>query len=411
MFSRWRPESVLCPNSVENLQGFLTALLKNARSGRYLTVLPTSDSSLLPISEHRRQLAPYLKLVLPTHESLLKAFDKSKTLTSAEKLGIPIPKTFYPKSMTDVVKISADIKYPAVVKTRQSVAWDSLGKATTSRPFYVNSVSELISTYAEVEKSFPLPMIQEYVPGYNVQLGLLFCHGEAKAACAIREHRTIPVTGGQSVFRESIPLDPELLRTASALLESFGWHGVAEVEFKVDSRDLVPKLMEINGRFWGSMNVAIESGVDFPYLLYLLAKEEKISPIFKYKAGVKFRCLIEDARNLYSTLKGEPKLKGMEPQNKVDAVLRFLRFYEKNIHYDGFALSDPLPFLMDQTVSVYVQAKSLIKRKVLLQYHCKSRKYPRNNRRGSPAKANRRSAKLNCKPNAKTNTQIEVKII
>lgn len=38
------------------------------------------------------------------------------------------------------------------------------------------------------------------------------------------------------------------------------------VEWKVDLRDGRPKLMEINPRFWGSLELAVRSGVNFPSL-------------------------------------------------------------------------------------------------------------------------------------------------
>jgi predicted ATP-grasp superfamily ATP-dependent carboligase len=376
-FSRWRSENVHCPSSTDNLKGFVTTLLKIARTGRYLTIFPLSDSSLLPISEHRDQLTPYLKLVLPSHESVLKAFDKSKTLRIAEEIGIPTPRTFQARNTAEVINISTRIQYPAVIKPRWSYFWGQNGKANYSRPFYVNSASELISTYAKVEKNFPSPMIQEYVPGHNMQVALLFDQGEPKAACLIKEQRTTPITGGQSVLRESIPPDPTLLRYASNLLKSLHWHGVAEVEFRTDSRDSTPKLMEINARFWGSMNVAIEAGVDFPYLLYLLAKGEHTHSVFKYKIGVKFRWLNGDYENLLSVLRADTKLINTEPSNKLNAVLRFLQFYERNMHYDGFTLFDPLPFFRDEAVFLYGQfirnpiraKKYMIWRKILRPQH------------------------------------------
>jgi predicted ATP-grasp superfamily ATP-dependent carboligase len=296
---------------------------------------------------------------------VLKALDKSETLRIAEEVGVPIPKTFYARNTAEAINVSTRIRYPAVIKTRRSFAWGLNGKFVFSRPLYVNSAFELISTYARVEKNFSSPMIQEYVPGPNIQVAFLFDHGEPKAACLIKEHRTTPITGGQSVLRESVPSDPTLLRYASNLLRSLHWHGVAEVEFKVDSRDSTPKLMEINPRVWRSMNVAMESGVDFPYLLYMLAKGEQIRPVFKYKIGVKFRWLNGDLENLHSILKGEPKLINTEPPNKLNAVLRFLQFYEKNIHYDGFTLSDPVPSFMDEVLSAYVATKNIMRRKIL----------------------------------------------
>ena len=270
LFSRYRPERVYCPSSIDNFEGFVTNLFRILRTGSYVTVFPLSEPSLLLISEHRDQLTPYLKLALPNHESLIKALDKSETIRIADEVGVPTPKTFRPRNIAEVKDISAEIQYPAVIKPRWSFVGGRNGKSQYSRPIYANSASEMMSNYSKVENFSPI--IQEYVPGDNIQVGLLFDHGEPKAACFIKEHRTTPVTGGTSVLRESVPINPTLMKYALDLLGSLHWHGVAEVEFKVDSRDLTPKLMEINPRFWGSMSLGVQSGVDFPYLLQLLAE-------------------------------------------------------------------------------------------------------------------------------------------
>jgi predicted ATP-grasp superfamily ATP-dependent carboligase len=360
-FSRWYSESVCCHYSFDNVDCFMRTLLGIARTGRYLTFFPLTDSSLLSVSTHREQLTPFLRLVLPSHESILKVIDKGETLKLAKDMGIPIPKTLCPRNINEAIDASVITGYPAVIKPRTSFVVAQSGEIKYSRPFYVNSSSELISTYAKVETDFPAPMIQEYVPGHNISIALLFDRGEPKAACAIKVTRTLPVTGGNSVLRESVAADPTLLRCASDLLKKLNWHGIAEVEFRIDSRDSTAKLMEINGRFWGSMNVAIESGLDFPYLMYLLAKGEQVRPTFKYRLGVKFRWLNADSENLRFTLKGEPKLIYIGPPNKLNAILRFLQFFERDLHYDGFTLSDPLPFFTDEAFYIYTNAKQIMR--------------------------------------------------
>jgi predicted ATP-grasp superfamily ATP-dependent carboligase len=96
-------------------------------------------------------------------------------------------------------------------------------------------------------------------------------------------------SGGVSVLSESVALDPEVLEHAERILEALKWHGVAMVEFKRDASDGVSKLLEINGRFWGSLQLAVDAGVNFPYLLYRLAIEGDIEPVPVYAPGVRLR--------------------------------------------------------------------------------------------------------------------------
>src|SRR5206468_12795896 len=91
----------------------------------------------------------------------------------------------------------------------------------------------------------------------------------------------IQTTGSGSSLRESTPPPPDMAEAARTLLEALQWHGVAMVEFKRDARDGLPRLMEINGRFWNSLPLAIASGVDFPFLLYTLARDGACPPCFE----------------------------------------------------------------------------------------------------------------------------------
>lgn len=91
------------------------------------------------------------------------------------------------------------------------------------------------------------------------------------------------------------------------------------VEFKV-AEDGTPYLMEINTRFWGSLQLAIDAGVDFPYLLYQLACGEKPEPVVRYKSGIRLRWLLGDLDSLYLTLRDRQYSTAV----KLKALLRFL---------------------------------------------------------------------------------------
>jgi len=151
-----------------------------------------------------------------------------------------------------------------------------------------------------------------------------------------------PITGGNSTMRESVELDSRMKEYTLRLLKALEWHGVAEVEFRMDSRDSIPKLMEINGRFWGSLEVAIASGVDLPYLLYKLAVEGEVKPVLNYKIGVKRRWLEGDMIHLSNVLKNVGACSGISYLDKWQTLIDFLKIYEGG--YDCFYWDDPLPF-------------------------------------------------------------------
>lgn len=344
-YSRYCRNRILCPPSSRDVNGFKATLRQLVRKKGFDCLFPVTDTSLIAVSEFRDALGSYVERSLPSHESVKKAYDKSLTLVAADEEGIPIPRTFFVRSMAQLKDAAKKVTYPAVIKPRWSWVWNQ-DKASYSRGSYVNSSSELLSSYEAIHASFPFPLVQEYVPGKNFSVAVIVDHCEPKVACCIKVDRSSPVTGGNSVLRETVQLDPEMAKYAFALLKNLEWHGVAEVEFKVDSRDSTPKLMEINGRFWASLQVAIDSGIDFPYLLYRLVTEGKTESVFSYKMGVKGRWLIGDVENLLSVLRGKPRIKALRV-GKLRTILNFLKFYEKDLHYDDFSADDPMPFFMN----------------------------------------------------------------
>src|SRR5262249_42882381 len=118
--------------------------------------------------------------------------------------------------------------------------------------------------------AYPL-LLQQRIVGPGVGIFLLLWSGGLVATFAHRRIREKPPSGGVSVYRESIAADPRLVACSLALLRQFAWEGVAMVEYKIDATTGVPYLMEINGRFWGSLQLAVDAGVNFPELLVSLA--------------------------------------------------------------------------------------------------------------------------------------------
>ena len=105
------------------------------------------------------------------------------------------------------------------------------------------------------------------------------------------------------MLSESTRLDPKLLDNAKKILRATNWHGVAMVEFRV-AADGTPYLMEVNTRFWGSLQLAIDAGVNFPELLYRITMGETIKSQPDYKKGIRLRWLLGDLDSLYLVLRG-----------------------------------------------------------------------------------------------------------
>ena len=239
-------------------------------------------------------LTPHVKVPISDYESMQIASDKNETVRFAINNGILTPTTVFPKSISEINEISKNLKYPVVIKAAE--------ESGSTR--YANNEYELQVIYKRVCELFQdqikagkFPQIQEYILGEGYGFFALFNHGKSRAIFAHKRLHEYPPTGGSSTMAQSV-YDPELNSVGLKILSALDWHGVAMVEFKKDIRDNKFKLIEINPKFWGSLDLAIASGVDIPYLACKMCTDGDIEPMFVYIKNLIFRWVSADL--LYS---------------------------------------------------------------------------------------------------------------
>lgn len=132
-------------------------------------------------------------------------------------------------------------------------------------------------------------LLQQRIEGPGTGIFVLLAGGDVLAQFAHRRLREKPPSGGVSVSRESIVADQALVDRSVALLRSLEFNGVAMVEYKSDVRTGQAYLMEVNGRFWGSLRLAVDAGVNFPVLLVAWALRNPMIPVTIYRARVRSR--------------------------------------------------------------------------------------------------------------------------
>jgi len=289
----------------------------------YDMLLPMDDDTVMLTAKNKAVLSRYTKIPVPDYDILIKAKNKAKTLEYAIKNNIPCPKTYFIDNLHTVDKLNNQISFPIVIKPKES--------AGARGVVYVKNKGELYSEYLKIHQKYEFPLIQEYIPPGGWTYGvfaLLNINSEPRAVFAHRRLREFPLSGGPSTLRESI-WKPDLMQLGLKLLKSMKWYGVAMVEFKEDPRGKTPKLMEVNPRFWGSLELSILSGVDFPYLLYKMVMDGDINSVTKYKLGVKCRWLLPG--DILHFLTNPARFK-MKPS--------FFNFFDKNTGYDILSLRD-----------------------------------------------------------------------
>jgi predicted ATP-grasp superfamily ATP-dependent carboligase len=191
-------------------------------------------------------------------------------------------------------------------------------------------------------------LLQEYYRGSGQGVELLMHQGRPLAAFQHKRLREVPVNGGASAFRESVPLEPDLYRHSVRLLEALNWTGLAMVEFKVGTEG--PKLMEINGRVWGSLPLAVRSGMDFPARLaelYLYGSPDETPTASRYRVGVRARNLELDMVWIASVLRGKRRYPFLGMPSRRQGLAALLGLLNPASKFDILSLEDPGPGLAE----------------------------------------------------------------
>jgi predicted ATP-grasp superfamily ATP-dependent carboligase len=342
-FSKYCSRRLVYPSPRQRPDQFIEFLLNEIRKNHYECVFPMEEETLLLLAKYRSEISRYTYFLSPDLEKIEFVRDKGNLMRFAETHGIPIPKTFQMPPFPELCEVQGSpapnvvqglnhvldkIPIPAVIKPR--ISSGSLGMV------YVKERKALSPSYQSVHQRFPFPLIQEWIPDGGGVYGFsaLFDEGSnVKAAFIHRKLRMYPIEGGPSTLGEGIE-HPQIMELGLSLLRSLNWVGVGMAEFKIDPRDGIPKLMEVNPRFWGSLQLAIVSGVDFPCLLLRMARQENFEPVLRYKVGKRFRWL----------LLGDI-LHFLNNPNRFHLHPSFFRFFDPNTSYDIFSKDDPLPLL------------------------------------------------------------------
>ena len=270
---------------------------------KYDVLMPIGAESVYWASRNRDQFPEQLGIALAAQSAIESSFDKLHTSQLAQTLGIAIPlsTTWDPNEPSEFP--IQDLRFPIVVKPSNELA--------PGQPLYANNSNELGSILKGINRKqtgdFQY-LIQEFVRGEGVGFFAVYDRGECRQHFMHRRVREFPASGGSSACAESI-YERDLYEAGRQLLDSMNWHGVAMVEFKRqrDSERLV--LMEINPKFWGSLDLAISSGVDFPRTYCELALGREVQSSMGYKVGLRFHWPLEgDFQHALSRPKSLPAI-------------------------------------------------------------------------------------------------------
>ena len=346
-WSRAASGSFIYPAPQQAMQEFVARIVAEVQKQSGTLVLPMTERTTIPLSTYREEIfAAGGQLVLPPHETVLRAFDKQQTTDLAASLGIAVPRTTLISTAAEAQQFASTGYYPIVLKPRSSEEVSVDGRVlSTGAPQYARNAAEFLAGYEEMNLRCSSILAQEFIAGSGAGYFALMHQGELRAEFAHRRLRDVRPTGSGSALRESVTPEARIREASLKILQALQWHGVAMVEFR-QRADGTPVFLEVNGRFWNSLPLAIYAGVDFPGLLAEMAERGDIRPQSGYRVGVRCRWLLGDFRHVMEVWRGAPKGYPVKFPSRLGALVSFLTPSAGTFH-DNFSWTDPMPEVGD----------------------------------------------------------------
>ncbi len=326
-FSKYVKKKFEYPSPAKKPDEFIDWVLNLVKQEDYDLVLPVRDDTTLLLAKYQNVISEYTTLYTSDYEKIRKLNDKAETIKVARKADVPIPETYLPEE-TDIGTIKKEVDYPVLIRPR-------IGSGARGIK-YISSEDQFDSAYHHVKDNYADPIIQEYISheGGHYSIGTLFNRSSENVATHVYlETKQYPINGGPAVTAESVK-KPPWTKNMLRILEELDWIGPAHMDVLYDETDDSPKLLEVNPRFWMSMNIAIKSGVDFPYLIYKLSQNEEISGFFNYEDDMKYRWVIPNEL-----------LWLLNTNQKIDGLKEVINFWERDVCYGTLSKDDPFPII------------------------------------------------------------------
>jgi hypothetical protein len=296
------------------------------------------------------------RILTPRHGPLDAVLDKVTTLDAARTLGLDTPTSWRPCAGEDFAVRAAQLDYPVILKwPHPPRKWPILDAA--GLPFikaeHITNASDLLLALSRYDSIGIWPLVQGWCGGHGLGQMLLMHDGRATLRFQHQRLREYPAMGGVSTLSAAIPLDQHRAQMARSeqLLAAIGWEGPAMVEYRHDPASGRFWLMEVNGRFWGSLPLASQAGAAFVWGQYRQAMlGEGPNPAEQRYRPLRARYLGPDIKRLSQVLQDPVGSAGLghQPFSRMRELMAFVAdFFRLDTGYYVGSLSDPGPLLRD----------------------------------------------------------------
>ena len=331
--SRYVQKTINVPHPTQHEDEFIETLITVVEAYPDAIIFPASDASLSVVSRCKAEIEQHGCKVACTEWDITRLFlDKIHTYELAEEIGVPVPKTCLIRSLDDAETLCDSLLYPCLIKPHQSHLFY---QKFNTKMFVVNTFDELLAGLRKALDANLEVMVQEIIQGPDsngANYNSYHYDGQAWVELTAKKIRSGPHGFGSP--RVLITQDiPEIKEPARKLLNAMRFYGFQCMEFKQDERDKTYKLVEVNGRHNLSSMLAIETGINFPYLHYNHLASGALPEPVTYEKDIYW---IDAVRDIGYGLKDFFK----EKYSRVSYIIPYLKPHV----FADYSREDPKPF-------------------------------------------------------------------
>jgi predicted ATP-grasp superfamily ATP-dependent carboligase len=296
-----------------NNDGWVDIINSEIEKHSITVVMPIAERESLFLIQNREQISSSASIIsLPSLKDFEIAIDKKLLSDFALSHSIPHPNSFFISSETDKQDVLSKIQFPILIKPIRLKGGDGIKK--------VNSREKFETLFQKIDKPV---FIQEYIEGFDIDCSVICLDGKVLSHTIQQGNLE-----GHTVFAPQLAFDflhnDDVLKVAKLTMSKLNWSGIAHLDMRYDTKTSTYKLIEINARFWGSIEGSMFAGINFPHKSIQLALNEDIFD--------------EDFKSVHHM-----RFKGVLKSIKHNPLFIFKRKYLMNNTETKTFLKDPLP--------------------------------------------------------------------
>ena len=278
------------PPAQGDLTDFVTAINTATAEMGYDIVLPVGDAGALALSAERDRIdaiVPYA-----AHEVVTRAFDKLALAEAATRAGFGVPLTLSAQHGASLLRANG----PVVVKARLHAPVRNATAPVRMEAEIAPTAGLAMQRAAQIRAVGGDPILQEVIDG-DLMAYAAVTDRDARVIAAVQQEaeRLWPPSSGVSARARTVAIDPELAEMVQRLLADLGWIGLMQLQFLVPS-DGRPRLIDFNGRLYGSLALAVGAGVNLPALWAAAATGRAPAATAAAAIGVRYQWFEGDVR-------------------------------------------------------------------------------------------------------------------